>query len=59
MSSDGELEWIGKDKVLTLNVFPDMGPILEKLMALKPNEMFVGTAEFEKFDLKKINLRII
>lgn len=56
---EGELEWVEKDKLLSLNVFPDMGPILEKLSTMKQNQMFVGVAEFEKFDLKKINLKVI
>ncbi len=56
---EGELTWIPKNQISTLNVFPDMGPILEKLLSLESNQMFVGTAEFEKFDLKKINLRVV
>jgi len=59
-SLEGELEWIEKDSLNDINIFQDITPILEKLLSLKENEMFVGSAEFDgKFELLKINLNTI
>lgn len=57
-SLEGDLEWIEIDRLKEINIFSDIIPILEKLLALKENEMFVGSAQFDgKFELLKINLR--
>ena len=57
-SLEGELEWVEREKLKEINVFQDLVPILDKLLSLKENEMFVGSAEFDgKFKLLKINFR--
>ncbi len=56
---EGDLEWVGIDDVAKLNVFPDMGEILNKLFALKNGQMFTGVAKFDgKFKLLAINLKV-
>jgi len=57
-SLEGELEWIEKGRLKEIKIFDDIVPILEKLLTLKNDEMFVGKAEFDgKFGLLDINMR--
>lgn len=56
---EGELHWISMDSVGELNVFADIRPILDKLQALRPEQLFVGTAQFEGFTLTDLRLRTI
>ena len=58
-SLEGELYWIDLDKVDDLRVFADIRPILDKLFSMKEDEMFVGKALFEGFDLRKLELTVI
>lgn len=54
---EGELEWVDLTNVSQLNVFPDLKPILDKLLSLKETEMFTGIAQFDgKFELQHIEL---
>jgi len=60
VSLEGKLEWIEKARLKRVDIFQDLIPILDKLLSLKEEEMFVGSAEFNgKFDLVKINLRTV
>ncbi len=56
---EGELHWVQTTRVKNLTTFADMQPILDKLLTLKPEEMFVGTAAFEGFTLLDLQLRTI
>lgn len=59
-TEEGSLEWVSRDQVKELNIFPDLIPILDELFALKDDEMFVGKAVFDgKFKLESINFRTI
>ena len=51
MSSDeGELIWIKETEIDRLRMFEDMKPILERVIGMKPGEIFVGTSEFDGKD---------
>ena len=57
-TEEGSLEWVKRDKVKELNIFPDLIPILGELFALKDDEMFVGKAVFDgKFKLESIDFQ--
>jgi 8-oxo-dGTP pyrophosphatase MutT (NUDIX family) len=57
---EGELEWVDVENVPKLNVFSDLKQLLDKLLSIRENEMFVGTASFDgKFSLQNIHLRTI
>jgi 8-oxo-dGTP diphosphatase len=59
-SLEGELEWVHLTEIVSLNVFPDLKPILEKLLSLEDDQMFVGVAQFDgKFDLMNIELSTV
>ncbi|OGI36445.1 MAG: hypothetical protein A2259_00830 [Candidatus Moranbacteria bacterium RIFOXYA2_FULL_43_15] len=59
-SLEGDLEWIKTEQLKDINIFSDIVPILEKVLSLEDEEMFVGSAEFNgKFKLLNINLRTI
>ena len=58
-SLEGDLEWVNKDDVPNLNVFKDIGPILNELLSMKPGEIFTGVAKFEGFDLKELDINVI
>jgi 8-oxo-dGTP pyrophosphatase MutT (NUDIX family) len=58
-SLEGRLQWVPLEQVQELNVFEDVKPILDKLLALERGEMIVGTTRFERVDLKDIHLRVL
>lgn len=59
-TEEGKLEWVSIEKVSSLNVFPDLKLLLEKLLSLRENQMFVGTAKFNgKFRLQNIQLNFV
>jgi len=54
---EGELQWVDIADIPNLNVFPDLRPILDKLLSLKDNDIFTGVAQFNgKFELQHIVL---
>lgn len=56
-SLEGRLEWVDVNEIDTLNVFPDLKPILEKLLTLKEDELFTGILKFDgEFGMKEIRL---
>lgn len=56
---EGELHWVRTTGVKELNTFADIQPILDKLLALAPDEMFVGTAKFDGFKLLELKLNTV
>jgi 8-oxo-dGTP diphosphatase len=58
-SLEGELHWVDLNRLDELRIFADVKPILEKLLTMKNDEIFVGTARFKGFELLELRLRII
>ncbi len=57
---EGELEWVDPRNVDHLNLFKDLKLIIEKVIELKDDQMFVGTSKFDgKFGLVDIQLATI
>ncbi|MCL4384635.1 NUDIX domain-containing protein [Patescibacteria group bacterium] len=55
---EGTMEWVDSKAIDGLKVFPDLKPIMDKLMSLKEGQMFTGVIEFDgKFGLRKIELK--
>lgn len=57
-SLEGELHWVAVDQLDDLHMFADVKPILEKLQTMAEDEMFMGKAMFEGFELKDLQLRV-
>lgn len=53
---EGELHWIRLSDVSALNTFADIQPIVDKLLVLKPDQMFTGVAQFDGFKLLDLRL---
>jgi 8-oxo-dGTP diphosphatase len=57
---EGTLEWVNVNDIESLNVFPDLKAILEKLLVLENEQIIVGTSEFDgKFGLLDITLNVV
>lgn len=56
---EGELHWVPIKDMAKLNTFADLQPMLDKLLVLGPDQMFVGTAAYEGFKLIKLDLKVI
>jgi 8-oxo-dGTP pyrophosphatase MutT (NUDIX family) len=57
-SLEGELHWVDPGKLDELSMFADVQPILQKLRTLKDDEMIVGKATFEGFELRNLQLNV-
>jgi 8-oxo-dGTP diphosphatase len=57
-SEEGELHWVKTSQLDELTMFADVKPILEQLQTMQDNEMFMGKAVFEGFELKELKLRV-
>lgn len=57
---EGELEWVDIEQIETINIFDDVTPILDKLLSLREEEIFVGKINFDgKFKMLDISLRVV
>jgi 8-oxo-dGTP diphosphatase len=57
-NDEGELTWIKVEEIDNIRIFEDMKPIIQHALNMKPEEIFVGTSEFDgkdkllSFDIK-------